>query len=181
MYKYCSTEESAARQAQLEQCLLALMQTLPYSRITIVDICQKANISRKSFYRYFGSKEDCLNAVLDRAITQCAAHSLPEQGESPYSIEVLQRFFRYWKDRAFLLDALQRSELSANLVSRMILYLTRAEHSPIPYPVRDPNYRYGQILFTVSGIMGLVFGWHRSGFQQSVTEMAATLHAILHR
>ena len=51
MYKHCTTEESAQRQRQLEQCLLELMADTPYSAITIGQICQQAGISRKSFYR----------------------------------------------------------------------------------------------------------------------------------
>ena len=49
MYKHCNTEDSARRQRQLEQYLLELMEDVPYSGITIGQICQQAGISRKSF------------------------------------------------------------------------------------------------------------------------------------
>ena len=68
MYKDCITEESARRQRQLELCLQDLMLTTEYSQITISDISDRAGISRKSFYRYFNSKEGCLCALLDHAI-----------------------------------------------------------------------------------------------------------------
>ena len=77
MYKYCATEESARRQRQLEQCLLELMLTENYPQITISQICDLAGISRKSFYRYFTSKEGCLYALLDHAVFDGASYYLP--------------------------------------------------------------------------------------------------------
>ena len=68
MYKHCATEESARRQRQLEGCLQELMLTENFAHITISHICDRAGISRKSFYRYFSSKEGCLYALLDHAI-----------------------------------------------------------------------------------------------------------------
>ena len=49
MYKHCSTEESALRQRQFENCLLELMHQTPYSQITIGDLCDRMQLSRKSF------------------------------------------------------------------------------------------------------------------------------------
>ena len=56
MYKHCATEESARRQRQLETCLQELMLTENYGQITISHICDRAGISRKSFYRYSAAK-----------------------------------------------------------------------------------------------------------------------------
>ena len=80
MYKHCTTEESAHRQRQLEQNLLELMAEQPYSGITINQICDLAGISRKSFYRYFGSKDGCLHALLDHTIMDGAAYFTPDNG-----------------------------------------------------------------------------------------------------
>ncbi|NLB48850.1 MAG: TetR/AcrR family transcriptional regulator [Erysipelotrichia bacterium] len=38
--------------------LYSLMFKHPYKDITVTHICQKANVSRMSFYRYFNNKED---------------------------------------------------------------------------------------------------------------------------
>ena len=70
MYKLCKTEQSAARQKELEQGLLAAMSVQNYEEITISDLCKKMNIPRKSFYRYFTSKEGALHALLDHTILE---------------------------------------------------------------------------------------------------------------
>ena len=53
MYKLCKTEQSAARQRQLEEGLLTVMLTRRYDEISVSDLCDDLAIPRKSFYRYF--------------------------------------------------------------------------------------------------------------------------------
>ena len=75
MYKHCNTEESAQRQRQLEQCLLVLMKERLLPQITIGDICEQAGISRKSFYRYFSSKDGALHALIDHTLLDFEQHT----------------------------------------------------------------------------------------------------------
>ena len=70
MYKLCKTEQSAARQRQLEQGLLQIMQTQQYEDISISDLCDRLGIPRKSFYRYFSSKDGALMALIDHTLME---------------------------------------------------------------------------------------------------------------
>lgn len=44
----------------LIDALLSLMKTTPYSKITVKDICQKADLSRQTFYNFFQTKDDMI-------------------------------------------------------------------------------------------------------------------------
>ena len=57
MYKFCKTEQSFQRQRELEQGLLAMMEHHRFEEISVSDLCDRLNIPRKSFYRYFSSKD----------------------------------------------------------------------------------------------------------------------------
>ena len=70
MYKQCQTEKSAARQRQLEQGLLQVMLKRQYEEISVSDLCDHMNIPRKSFYRYFSSKDGALYALLDHTMLE---------------------------------------------------------------------------------------------------------------
>ena len=65
MYKLCSTEQSASRQQILEQSLLEEMQLRPFEDISVSELCVKADIPRRTFYRYFADKQSALDAILD--------------------------------------------------------------------------------------------------------------------
>ena len=178
IYKDCVTEESARRQRQLEQCLLELMLTGDYSQITISDISSRAGISRKSFYRYFNSKEGCLYALVDHAVFDGAALYLPN-GVDPHSLQSThERFFRYWKEQHRLLDALTRNNLFLVLAERMLYYTVQEEqefHQLQPFATADQHERN---LFYLGGVMSLMLEWHKSGFQKSVHQMSKILTEI---
>ena len=179
MYKYCSTEESAQRQRQLERCLQELMLTENYAQITISQICDRAGISRKSFYRYFTSKEGCLYALLDHAISDGAAYYLPDRPHAISTLRVYERFFLYWKAHAPLLDALSRHSMGQLLTERVIEHTAQEEH--------EFRYLFGtqapesseRSIFYICGIMGLVLTWHKNGFNKSATQMANLLSDMI--
>ncbi|MDO4323819.1 MAG: TetR/AcrR family transcriptional regulator [Lachnospiraceae bacterium] len=54
-------------QEWLVNALLDLMESKPYSKITVKDICQKADLSRQTFYNFFETKDD----IIVFCIQQC--------------------------------------------------------------------------------------------------------------
>ena len=179
MYKYCATEESARRQRQLESCLQELMIAENYAQITISHICDRAGISRKSFYRYFSSKEGCLYALLDHAIFDGASCYLP--GPTGFQSPRLsyERFFSYWKAKAQLLEALENNSLSLLLAERMIAY-TVQEEQEFRYIFREQRDESSErSIFYISGIVGLILTWFRSDFSKSPAQMAAILSDMI--
>ena len=68
MYKICKTEQSSQRQRQIEQGLFQLMRIMRYEDISISDLCEKLQIPRKTFYRYFSGKDGALYALIDHIL-----------------------------------------------------------------------------------------------------------------
>ena len=179
MYKYCATEESAQRQRQLERCLLELMLTEPYPAITISHICSRTGISRKSFYRYFSSKEGCLYALLDHAIFDGAAYYLPDHRTCHSNRLIYERFFSYWKCNAPLLDALARNTMGQLLAERMLAYIIQEEQEFRYFFREQADESSERSVFYICGIMGLILTWHKNGFSKSVTQMAKLLSDMI--
>ena len=64
---YQGTNPTALRsQEWLTQALIELMEEKPFARITVKDICRKADLSRQTFYNVFSSKEEILQSFLRR-------------------------------------------------------------------------------------------------------------------
>ena len=68
MYKMCKTEQSAARQRELEEGLLNIMLSRHYDEISVSELCDQLNVPRKSFYRYFSGKDGALHALIDHTL-----------------------------------------------------------------------------------------------------------------
>ena len=181
MYKHCNTEESAQRQRQLEQCLLTLMNERLLPQITIGDICSQAGISRKSFYRYFDSKEDCLHALLDHAIMDGTTYYLPGPDSSNQTLDLCCRIFEYWKIQTPLLDALERNGQSLQLLQRMVRYILEEEPEYARFMGISNHDLMEHVVYSVGGIMGLILTWHHEGHQKSTAQMGAILNRMIQR
>lgn len=182
MYKLCKTEQSAKRQLEIEEGLLSLMLQCRYEEISVSDLCDRLQMPRKSFYRYFGSKEDALYALLDHRLMGYETLYKGSAGSLKPGITLdLNWFFEFWRMQKDLLDALAHSGLTGILVERSIQNSQRSEI----FAYASESYSKADVemvtSFTVCGLMTVVTRWHHGGYQQSPKEMAETAYKMLTR
>lgn len=180
MYKLCKTEQSAARQRQLEQGLLQAMLTQRYEDISVSDLCDQMGIPRKSFYRYFTSKDGALFALLDHTLMEFeqspAGAAMKKKGSA---IGDLERYFAFWHQRRSLLDALERSRLSGMLVERATAHAQNERLMPKYLLALDPAIQSMALTFAVCGLLSMVTQWHHGGFLETPEEMAQVATMML--
>lgn len=176
MYKICHTEESSRRQRELEAGLLAAMGRLPYKKITLTELCREQNVPRKTFYRYFPTKEDCLLALVDHTLSDCNDIALKGwDGSTALDEPVLLQFFRYWLEHRSFLDAIRDNGLQPLLLDRTTVIVDRMkERSSFGHFARD-QVEY----FIAQGLMTTVLRWHHFGFRSSPEEMASVFGHLL--
>lgn len=181
MYKMCKTEQSAQRQRQLEQGLLHAMSTRHYEELSVSDLCDQMEIPRKSFYRYFSSKDGALHALLDHTLLEYESYpSNLKSGEKRSYQKDLERFFLFWKDQKLLLDALVRSNLSGILVMRAIDHAQSDIGNPGRFLPQDEKIvREHATMFGVCGLMSMVLQWHHADYNLLPRQMAAIAVQLL--
>ena len=175
MYRKCATEVSALHQKQVTECLLELMQKMPYEDITVTQLCQAAGVTRRVFYHLFSSKTGALYALIDRMVLAFESYSEDIHDE-------LLRFFRYWREQQQFLDVLQENNMSGLLLERMISRVLE-EDFDVRYWLRSngwPNHDKEAIIFGFTGLMGLVYSWYHTDYRQTPEEMAAVVRQMLH-
>ena len=174
MYKQCRTEQSASRQRLLEEGLLTTMSTQHYDEISVSDLCIQMGIPRKSFYRYFSSKEGALHALLDHTLLDFESFAGPYfTGDQRTVRQDMERVFAYWQHRKPLLDALQRSNLSGVLIQRAIEHaLSESAFHRRFLPGEERTAQEYVTMFSVCGMMSMVVQWHHDGYLQSIQQMA---------
>lgn len=176
MYKLCKTEQSAQRQRELEYGLLDAMLVKNYEDISISDLCDHLQIPRKSFYRYFSSKDGAFHALLDHTLQDCN-HFLNPFDEPNVTFEA---YFQFWLGQKPLLDALERSGLSGKLVERTVntAMVDQGFAARMLRTFPDLNQQH-VVLFIISGLMSVVIQWHHSGCVQTPRQMAKTVVRLL--
>lgn len=179
MYKLCKTEQSARRQRELEQGLLKAMAKQRFDEISVSDLCDDLQVPRKSFYRYFTSKDGALFALLDHTLLEFYEASGSDQYAKGTAYEDLDRFFRFWLRHKDLLEALQNSQLSGLLVQRATMLVEKEQLMPAFIKNWTTKAQHLAISFAVCGLLAMVFQWHQDGYQWSAGEMAQMATALL--
>ena len=95
------------------------------------------------------------------------------------TVSELDRFFRFWRERKSLLDALQRSGLSGMLVERSMSHAMQERLMP-RYLNGLPDYMQELAMtFCVSGLLALVIQWHHNGYREGVEEIVRVASMML--
>ena len=178
MYKLCHTEESSRRQRELEAGLLEALEKLPYEKITLTELCHQLEIPRKSFYRYFPTKDDCLLALIDHTLSDCNDIALKGWNGSGNLDQAVQlRFFHFWKGQARFLDAVRDNGFRHLLLDRTTVIVDRMKETGEPESFAQSQVKY----FVAYGMMSTVLRWHHYGFESSPEEMAEVFGQFLEK
>lgn len=176
MYKICHTSESSRRQRELEAGMLSALQNQSYEKITLTQLCRKLDIPRKSFYRYFPTKEDCLLALIDHTLSDCNDIALNGwNGGSALDRTVQLRFFQFWLERRAFLDVIRDNGLRTLLLERTTVIVDRMKENTPPESFAHNQVEY----FVAYGLMTTVLRWHHYGFLSSPEEMAEVFASLL--
>lgn len=171
MYKICRSEQAINRQRALEQGLLQLMGKRNYEDISVSEICDHLQIPRKSFYRYFSSKDGALYALIDHTLAAFFEMPTSQNKTRGTALGDLDLYFVFWYENRVLLDALYRSSLSGILVERANNFALKEGHLPRHFKTLRPEIRDLAMAFSICGLMSMILHWHRGGFQITPDEM----------
>lgn len=91
--------DSGITKRALADALKALMDEMPFAKISVADICEKCEMNRKSFYYHFKDKYDLVNWIIDTEILR----TVISRAETNQSGDWLYELFVYMYDnRSFI-------------------------------------------------------------------------------
>lgn len=180
MYKQCTTEKTITQQRAVKSCLLKLMQTQPYDKITVTALCQQAGITRRIFYRLFDTKDDVLYALIDHTLLRFPALPIAANREPDVVRAAIRESLLFWQMQKPLLDALEKNAAIGLLMERTISHIAYNDLETLRSlgAENDPNKMY-IVRFCILGIMGLVVQWHNSNYEKSIEEMITIEYQLL--
>lgn len=183
MYKMCKTAQSAQRQRELELGLLEAMKTRHYEEISISELCTELGIPRKTFYRYFDSKEGALYGLIDHTLMEYEGFSFDYLSSGNRKLQrELEQFFLFWLDKRPLLDVLRDSGLSGILFERAISFALSDTVMPRRFLPEDTEDMQRHItMFGVCGLLSMVLSWHDGGFAESAVDLSVVATRLLEK
>lgn len=181
MYKLCKTDQSAQRQRELERGLLETMKTMRYEDISISELCARLEIPRKTFYRYFDSKEGALYGLIDHTLLDYEGfnYAYIKSGKRTLQRE-LEQFFLFWLEKREILDVMIGNGLSGILYQRAVSFALSDAAMPRRFLPGDTEYMQRHVtMFCVCGLLSMVLSWYSEGFARSPAELSAVAARLL--
>ena len=181
MYKMCKTAQSAQRQREIELGLLEAMKTCRYEDISISELCGSLQIPRKTFYRYFDSKDGALYGLIDHSLLDYEGFNFGYLTSGKRTLQrELEQFFMFWLEKRPLLDVLHSSGLSGILIQRAIIFALTDTVMPRRFLPDDTEDMQRHITrFGVCGLLSMVLSWHAGGFVDPPSELARVAARLL--
>ena len=175
MYLNCTTEKTVNQQKRFEDALLEIMKTKEIDKTSVVEICEKAGITRRIFYRLFETKYDCLVAAIDHKIM--ALESFVSKGGA---ID-FKRLLEHIKEKDSIFNVVEKSRQAGLFMERIFVYSLRENEETKRFIRLFGDAGRDVIFYNISGFVGLLFYWSSTGYSRSVDEMATLLKALIDR
>ena len=181
MYKLCKTEQSAKRQREIENVLLDMLRTRRFEDLTITELCEYMKMPRKAFYRYFDSKEDALDALIDHTLGEYTGFiKAPEDPANRRLQSEIEEYFYFWRDKKELLNALYRNGLIGLLIDKSVGFPVNDRVNIDKFqPDRDVFTKGIVLQFAFSGLIFVMLDWYRNGFKVPVPEISSAVCSVL--
>lgn len=155
----------------ITNALLELMAEKPLSRITVGEVCARAELTRPTFYNHFSTKEAVLEGVIDELFDEFGASLDAESLAS--TNELVRSYFAFWEERRALLGLFAENNLFALVGDRLALHLSGI-YQVIPF--RDGSVTPGELAyhnaFLSGGMAGMLRHWTCAGMQPDAQEVA---------
>lgn len=163
---------------QIADALQDLMEKKPFQKITVNELCQKANVHRSTFYLHFNDKYDLLLFLLERLFEEFEKNLYTQE-----PLEFLIAFLGYFQSKdnvfshmiSFGLDMELRTTLQDFLKNHFIKHLYEKNAGKLLLP--GPTDYIAD--FYVGGLTTTIFRWMKSGYKIPKERLAACQYHLL--
>ena len=173
MYLNCITEKTANQQKRFEDALIQLMKGKDIEKISVVEICEAAGITRRIFYRLFETKQDCLVSAIDHKILASESY------KSKTGRRGFHQILEFIREEHDFFSVLSGGNHVGLFMNRVMEYMNKENTH-----VKRLMGVYGRaeqelLVFNISGFAGLIFYWGATNYEKSIEEMADMLVLLM--
>ncbi len=162
---------------KIADALLDLMRGKPYDSVTVTEICGKAHVARKTFYRSFDSKDAVIIYRLDNMFAALGAKYDFADAEAreliTFCLEYLDR------ERSFAAVFTDRG-LYELLVKKLMGYVAVAYDNTLHNSASfEPVYAEYYHKFIAVGFISVVHTWIEGGYKLSTASLVSLTRRLL--
>ena len=162
---------------KIAEALIALMNEVPFVKITVKDIVAKAGLTRQTFYHNFETKEEVLKYTMDELFDEMFQFMVDKKIINWE--DIIWFYFRFWQ---------RNSELLKLLIKNNLVYVLDAKYTEyfklfqvLQFRKTDLTNMEAEYVYSfISGAMTrLLVSWINSGMVMPARDMAKLVMNIM--
>lgn len=159
----------------LAEGLFSLMEKKPFVEITVMELCEQSQVSRRTFYRHFTQIDEVVAYHTESIIREFVA-AMKELRAQTYKA-VIEGYFVFWKAHAALLTQLNRNNLTYVIFTP---YLQALGELPWLFPPRSTEQAgqddfFCELAYHSGGLWSLLTYWIMNDCALSEQTLAKTV------
>ena len=159
----------------LKEALVKLLENKPIEKVTVLEICQTAEINRTTFYKYYGSQYDLMNDIQDDFLHELEINL--QEKEHLYSLQNILTYIDTHRDacRILLKSATSNGFLETVLSQSLITEQLETRIAPKQSEVERKYIKE----FVVYGSYSVIRKWLLSDQPEPPEEIARIVNGIV--
>ena len=158
----------------LKQTLITLLGQKAIDKITVRELCERADINRSTFYAHFKDSCDLLRQIEDELMSEVHIHLkklrfIDGETESYHRLKII---FEYIVENADLCRALLGEYGDIAFQKEVMMVIQEQRMNEWTSSDVDAELVEYVTLFGIHGSVGVIQKWLQSGMQKSASEMA---------
>lgn len=160
---------------RIEKAFFELLDGKSYAEISVIDICDRAGVARKTFYRHYDGKAGVVERKMNREFAAFAQTT---------TLRLTRALYAYWyayllADRAFakcLTDADAREIVVTRIISLVEIALENDNHNAVSL---EPTTLKYYLRFFAVGLISIMQSWVEDDCKVKPEAMAALTERLL--
>lgn len=156
----------------LKEAMINLLQEKHISKISVVALCERADVNRSTFYAHFQDPYDLLEYITEGALNDIQSHlqDLNRSGDTAQSVDALNQILDYVKEHADVFKALLSDHCDPD-IQHKVMSMTEIV-SPKDYQALDERTQNYVLLFQLTGCVNILHKWLDDGTPETTEEMS---------
>jgi AcrR family transcriptional regulator len=166
----------------LRDSLMELLEDKPVTKITVKELCEKADLNRTTFYAHYASPAELLAAIEDETLEWArekiaALIATPDRKEA---LSDLEEIFAFLLENSTALRVLlsERGDIGFQRKLFELIYEACALTPPPALKQQDRTVQRSYLVFVVSGSIGLIQQWLKDDPKISARKMAEIIYSV---
>lgn len=168
------TKNPTALQSQkwIIETLLELMINMDYDKISVSEICRKAQLDRRTFYRNFDSKNDVLEQYIDKLSIEYMEEFNRVNPTDKYKAALM--FFEFWQRYIPFILKIQHCGLSSFMFMKFEKFIKSHQELLIDAQNINPQIDY-IFAYRIGGFWNVMLTWASNNAVIPPAELALIL------